>query len=100
MIHGVQPGFAVDLTVDLSPEKLELREAAQAFESIFVRRLLAAARESALAEGTPFSGPGLKQFEAMRDEHFAELAGNSGAFGLADQIEQQLAAMVEQRARG
>jgi peptidoglycan hydrolase FlgJ len=81
----------------LSPERLELREAAQAFEAIFVRRLLSAARASSIAEQTPFTGPGLEQFEAMRDEHVADVAARSGGFGLADQIERQLSAMVAQQ---
>ncbi|GAA4044948.1 rod-binding protein [Parerythrobacter jejuensis] len=81
----------------LSPERLELREAAQAFEAIFVRRLLASARASSIADQTPFTGPGLQQFETMRDEQVAGLAAETGAFGLADQIERQLAAMIEQK---
>ena len=78
-------------------ERGELREAAQAFEAIFVRRLLASARAGSLAEQTPFSGPGLEQFTAMRDEHVADIAARSGGFGLAAQIEQQLSALVRQQ---
>lgn len=77
--------------------RTDLREAAQAFEAIFVRRLLAAARAGSIAEQTPFSGPGLEQFTAMRDEHIADIAAKSGGFGLAEQIERQLSAMVRQQ---
>ncbi len=80
-----------------APERKDLREAAQAFEAIFVRRLLASARAGSLAEQTPFSGPGLEQFTAMRDEHVADIAAKNGGFGLAAQIEQQLSAMVHQQ---
>lgn len=80
-----------------APERSELRQAAQAFEAIFVRRLLASARAGSLAEQTPFSGPGLEQFTAMRDEHVADIAARSGGFGLAAQIEQQLSAMLRQQ---
>lgn len=79
------------------PERSDLREAAQAFEAIFVRRLLASARAGSLAEQTPFSGHGLDQFTAMRDEHVADIAARSGGFGLAAQIEQQLGAMMRQQ---
>ena len=82
---------------DSSHEHRELREAAQAFEAIFVRGLLASARASSFAEQTPFSGPGLRQFETLRDEQMAEIASTSGAFGLADQIEKQLANLINQR---
>lgn len=95
-LHGLQSVASGD-GAQPSPERLELREAAQAFEAIFVRRMLASARASSLAEQGPFSGPGLKQFEAMRDEHVAEIASKSGGFGLADQIEQQLASLVAQQ---
>lgn len=81
----------------LSPERLELRQAARAFEAIFVRQLLAAARAGSIADQTPFTGPGLEQFTAMRDEHMAEITSKSGAFGLAEQIERQLSSLVGQR---
>jgi peptidoglycan hydrolase FlgJ len=80
--------------------RTELREAAQAFEAIFVRRLLASARAGSIAEQTPFSGPGLEQFTAMRDEHVADIASTNGGFGLADAIERQLSAMLGQQGAG
>jgi flagellar protein FlgJ len=77
----------------LSPERMELREAAQAFEAIFLRQLLASARASDFGGDDIFSGQGLEQFEAMRDEHFAELSSTGkGGLGLARSIEEQLAA--------
>lgn len=75
----------------ISPERLELREAAQGFEAIMIRRMLEAARASSFSEDTPLTGGGLKQFEKMRDENFAEIASQSGAFGFARSIEEQLA---------
>ena len=75
----------------LSPERAALREAAEGFEAIMLRKLLASARASSFAEETPLTGGGMQQFQAMRDEHFAEIAANSGAFGFARSIEAQLA---------
>jgi flagellar protein FlgJ len=75
----------------VSPERAALREAAEGFEAIMLRRMLATARAANFAEDTPLTGGGLKQFEAMRDEHFAEVAAQSGAFGFARSIEAQLA---------
>ena len=80
-----------------STEQADLRQAAQAFEAIFVRRLLASARAGSIAEQTPSSGPGLEQFTAMRDEHVADIAAKNGGFGLADQIERQLSALLRQQ---
>ena len=56
--------------------------------------MLEAARASSFTEDTPLTGGGLKQFEKMRDEHFAEVASQSGAFGFARSIEEQLAQFV------
>lgn len=75
----------------LSPERRELREAAQAFEAIMLRQWLKTARAGSLAEKVALTGGGLGQFEAMRDEHFAGLASKSGTLGFAQSIEAQLA---------
>jgi flagellar protein FlgJ len=71
-------------------DRAQLAEAAKKFEAIFLRQMLAAARKSDI--GAPLlGGEGLKTFTAMQDEHFADLTSKSGAFGLAAQIEAQLA---------
>jgi flagellar protein FlgJ len=75
----------------LSPERAALRAAAEGFEAIMLRKLLASARASSFAEETPLTGDGMQQFQTMRDEHFADLAAKSGAFGFARSIEAQLA---------
>lgn len=75
----------------LSPERAALRKAAEGFEAIMVRKMLATARAARLSEDTPFTGGGLKQFEAMRDERFADIAAQSGALGFARSIEASLA---------
>lgn len=87
---------AVDsATPALSPERQELRAAAEGFEAIMIRRMLESARASSFAEDAPLTGGGLKQFQKMRDEHFAEVASQSGAFGFARSIEEQLAQFVD-----
>lgn len=75
----------------LSAERAALRKAAEGFEAIMVRKLLASARASSFAEETPLTGGGMQQFQAMRDEHFADVAAQSGAFGFARSIEASLA---------
>ena len=71
-------------------ERLELRKAAEGFEAIMIRKMLEAARASSFAEETPLTGGGMKQFTQMRDEHFADIAASTGAFGFARSIEAQL----------
>lgn len=74
----------------LSDERAELRKAAEGFEAIMIRKMLATARAGSFAEQTPLTGGGMQQFRTMRDEHFADLAAASGAFGFARSIEAQL----------
>jgi flagellar protein FlgJ len=76
---------------DLTPGRAELRKAAEGFEAIMIRKMLASARAASFAEETPLTGGGMRQFQTMRDEHFADLAAASGAFGFARSIEAQLA---------
>jgi len=89
MIGPVNPARAV--SAPLTPEQAELRKAAEGFEAIMVRKMLETARAASLSEETPLTGGGLKQFEAMRDEHFADIAAKAGAFGFARSIEASLA---------
>jgi flagellar protein FlgJ len=81
----------------VSPERAQLREAAEGFEAIMVRRMLATARAASFAEDTPLTGGGMKQFTAMRDEHLAEIAAQSGGFGFARSIEASLAQHLSAR---
>ena len=74
----------------LDPERLKLRKAAEGFEAIMIRKMLEAARASSFAEETPLTGGGMKQFTQMRDEHVADIAAKTGAFGFARSIEAQL----------
>ncbi len=90
-LTGTRPA----LSAASSPDNGDLRQAAQAFEAIFVRQLLASAGAADFGgEEALLGGPGLEQFEAMRDEHFADITSQQGAFGLAAAIERQLSAQV------
>lgn len=100
MIHP-PPSHATDAkAAQLSSERLELRKAAEGFEAIMIRRMLESARAASFAEETPLTGGGLKQFEQMRDEHIADLAAQTGAFGFARSIEEQLAQYVDAKGDG
>jgi flagellar protein FlgJ len=71
--------------------RAELRKAAEGFEAFLLRQLLASARAVSFSEETPLTGGAMQQFLALRDEHFAEIAAASGAFGFARSIEASLA---------
>ncbi|MET0588796.1 MAG: rod-binding protein [Novosphingobium sp.] len=71
------------------PEREQLAKAAKAFEAIFVRQILAAARKTDFG-GDLFGGQSLDTFRQMQEERFADIASQSGAFGIAQMIEAQL----------
>lgn len=89
MIGPVTPAAPRDTS--LTPDRAELREAAEGFEAIMLRKLLESAHASSFAEETPLTGGGMEQWRTMRDEHFADIAAKSGAFGFARSIEASLA---------
>jgi peptidoglycan hydrolase FlgJ len=78
----------------------QLAKAAQQFEAIFVRQMLAAARKSDFGGellGGHSGGQGLDTFRQMQDEHFADLAAQQGSFGLGKMIETHLAAQLGEK---
>ena len=72
----------------------QLKGAAKQFEAIFLRQMLASARNADFGGEDLFGGQGEDTFTEMRDAHFAEVASNTGALGMAATIEQQLSRFV------
>lgn len=94
MIAPVPPGTASAFATPPGAgggERAQLKEAAQQFEAIFVRQMLAAARSTDFGGDDLFGGEGEETFREMRDAQFAQLASESGTLGLAARIEAQLA---------
>lgn len=76
---------------EATPIRGELREAAQQFEAILLRQMLASARSTDFGGNDLFGSQSEATFREMRDERFAELTAKSGQLGFADAIEKQLA---------
>ncbi len=74
-------------------QKAELGKAAQQFEAIFVRQMLAAAHKAKLADGL-FDNSAVEQFQSMQDSRFADIVSENGGLGLARTIEQQLSRQI------
>lgn len=70
-------------------DRAQLAAAAKQFEAIFVRQMLAAARKTHFG-GDALDSQGMDTFRTMQDANFADLAANTGAFGIARQIEAAL----------
>jgi len=79
-----------------SPDRSELRQAAQQFEAILLRQMLASARSTDFGGNDLFSGEGEDTFREMRDARFAEVTAQSGQLGFAAAIEQQLSRFLPQ----
>lgn len=75
-------------------DRQKLTAAAQKFEAIFVRQMLAAARKADFGGGDLVGGQGMDTFRQMQDERFADIAATRGAFGIAKALEAQLSRVV------
>lgn len=71
----------------------DLSKAAKQFEAIFVRQMLSSARKANFGDSL-FASQGLDTFRQMQDDRFADLASDTGAFGMAKMIEAHLAKML------
>lgn len=74
--------------------KARLAEAAQKFEAIFVRQMLAAASKTSFDSDGLFHSEAMGTFRQMQDERFADIAAERGSFGLAKMLEARLAKFV------
>ncbi|MEO0061650.1 MAG: hypothetical protein RLZZ08_210 [Pseudomonadota bacterium] len=75
-------------------QREQLAGAARQFEAIFLRQMLSTARSADFGGNDLFGGQGEDTFTEMRDARFAELASQTGALGMAANIEKQLARFV------
>lgn len=89
---------APQATAPASRARTELREAAQQFEAILLRQMLASARTTDFG-GSEIFGRSDDTFREMRDARFAEIAAGSGQLGFAAAIERQLARHLPQDPR-
>jgi flagellar protein FlgJ len=88
------PNTASALPADATARD-KLSGVAKQFEGIFVRQMLAAARKTNFAgEDSLFSSQAMDTFNQMQDERFADIAADTGAFGMAKMIEAHLAQFV------
>ena len=72
----------------------KLSGVAKQFEAIFLRQMLASARNANFGESLFSGSQAMGTFRQMQDENFADIAADTGAFGLAKMIETHLARLV------
>ena len=73
---------------DANARRQELRQAAQAFEAVFIRQLIGSMRNARLAEDM-FGSQATEQFRDMADARLADSMSQQGTFGIADLLTAQ-----------
>lgn len=73
------------------PTDPKLRAAAERFEAVFLREMIATMRKGALAEDI-FGSGATDNFREMADANTADAMAKRGAFGIAALVERQLKA--------
>ncbi len=85
MIAPLNGGTAATAATGANREREQLRQAAQAFEAVFLRQLIGSMRQAKLAED-PFSSRATEQFREMSDASLADSMSTQGTFGIADML--------------
>jgi flagellar protein FlgJ len=96
MSAPLRAGTPSKVQSETDPARSELRETAQQFEAILLRQMLASARNVDFGGNDLFGGESDQTFHEMRDARFAEITAQSGQFGFAAAIEQQLERFLPQ----
>lgn len=83
---------AAALSSGASPQlnKAQIHEAAQKFEALFLRQVLAETRKSNFGDSM-FNSQGMQTFREMQDSNLADTMAKQGSLGFARMIEAQLA---------
>lgn len=74
---------AANAAPSVEARRAELRQAAQAFEAIFLRQMIGSMRNARLAEDV-FGSASSEQFRDMGDAQLADSMSRQGAFGIAE----------------
>jgi len=72
------------------PNKAQIHEAAQKFEALFLRQVLAETRKANFGESM-LNSQGTQTFREMQDSNLADNMAKQGTLGFAKMIEAQLA---------
>ena len=70
-------------TASVEAQREQLRQAAQAFEAIFLRQMIGSMRNARLAEDV-FGSSSSEQFRDMGDAQLADTMSRQGSFGIAE----------------
>jgi Rod binding domain-containing protein len=86
-VNPVDPTGPIAAAAPADAERKQLREAAEAFESILLQHLVRRMRESQLEGGFFGEGTGAGQYEAMFEDALARNLAVTSPLGIADLLE-------------
>lgn len=75
------------------PREAALKQAAEAFEAVFLRQMIGSMRQAKLAEDV-FGSAATEQFRDIADSNLADNMAKQGSFGIADLLLQQMRAVM------
>ncbi|MBO0344981.1 rod-binding protein [Roseibium limicola] len=93
--YGLNTASAALSRASISSEKTDVREAAEEFESVFLRTMLQNMFTGLDEGGTWGKGHGSEAWQGMLIEEYAKNISQAGGVGLADSVERQLLQMQE-----
>ena len=76
---------ATAATPQADRQRDQMRQAAQAFEAVFIRQMIGSMRQARLAEDA-FGSSATDQFREMGDAQLAENMSRQGSFGIAEML--------------
>ncbi len=93
MIRSLTSITTAAATDPTAAEKAKLKSAAQAFEAVFLRQMIASMRSASLGDGLTDSDAS-NQFRDMADGNTADAMAGHGVLGIARMLEKQLASRL------
>lgn len=73
----------------------QLRQAAEAFEALFLRQMIGGVRQAKLTQDDLFSSNATEQFQSMADSQLADTMANKSSFGIAELLLKQFGNAVK-----
>lgn len=67
----------------------QLRQAAEAFEALFLRQMIGGMRQAKLTQDDLFSSDATEQFQSMADSQLADTMADKSSFGIAELLLKQ-----------
>ncbi|SMF72463.1 rod-binding protein [Allosphingosinicella indica] len=89
-----KPAAGPDIGAGDAARVASLKQAAQAFEAVFLRQMIGSMRQAKLTEDELFGSSSTEQFQSMADAKLADNMAEKSNFGIADLLLRQFGAKL------